>query len=1002
MRRAIEVSLMAAAFLCFSAGPAGAGAPSPGFQVGKTYHGFKLQKDRTIPEIAARGLLFQHVRSGARLVKFEAADPNKVFSISFATPPPDDAGLPHILEHSVLNGSRKFPVKSPFQELLKGSLNTFLNAMTGSDFTMYPVASTNAKDFFNLMDVYLDAVLYPRIHQEPRILRQEGWRYELESPEGPLTYNGIVYNEMKGVFSAPESVLSLALDRLLFPDTPYGRESGGLPEAIPSLTDKQFTDFHKTYYHPSNARILLWGDGDTRAELEFIDGKYLRDFKASKFVPAFPSQRPPAEPLEARAEYPIAADEAPAGKTYLALAWVAGGPTDPALAMALDVLADALVNRPAAPVRQALERAGIGKDVYASYDDRLQGVWRLVVQNAEEAEADRFREVVQETLTRVSEQGLEPRLVEGVLNSLEFRLREADWRGLPIGLVYAWFGMRGWLFADDPFLGVAFEAPLARVRAWAKEGGLEKLIREHLLENAFRARLIVVPRPGLEEELSRRTAERLAEVKKNLSPADLERIAAETRALKEWQKTPDRPEDLAKIPMLARADLGRDEPRWEAAEHVVDGVRVMHAEQATKGIVYLRLMFDTRRVPEEFLPYLNVLNAMLAEVDTLERGYAELDAEIHIHTGGISTFPQVFVDARDPGVFLPTLTLSGKALTPRLERLLAVLGEIALKSRFDDRARVRDVLRKLDSQYESWARNAGVQMAMMRLQARLGRHGAHQEVVSGLSFLQALGGLVQGYPTSAADLQADLAMLSGLIFDRQNLVIGVTCSAEDFARVRAALPAFLAGLPASDRPRQEYRLSPPAGNEGLLAASKVQYVVQGGDFRASGRAYDGKLALVQRVLGRDYLTEKIRVQGGAYGAFASFGRDGSLLLASYRDPNLTKTLEAYRGVVDYLKGFSPDERDMTRFVIGAISDRDRPLTPSMRGERAFSNLLTGLEYSQLQKEREDILAATPADLQALAPLVEAVLGQNLLCVYGDEAVLTENQSLFQSLVKVLR
>jgi len=983
------------------AGLAQAQGAKPAFEVGKMYHGFKLLQDRPIPEVSARGLVFQHVKSGARLVKLEAADANKVFSVAFATPPQDDAGLPHILEHSVLNGSRKFPVKSPFQELLKGSLNTFLNAFTNSDYTMYPVASTNAKDFFNLMDVYLDAVLYPRIHQDIRILRQEGWRYELESVDGPLTYNGIVYNEMKGAFSSPERVLFLHLQRTLFPDSPYGKESGGLPEAIPQLTDKQFLAFHKTYYHPSNARIFLWGDGDTREELRFIDEKYLKDFKAAKVVAAFPAQKPLAKLAEVEAEYPIAAGEDPAGKTYLSLAWVAGGPTEPELAMALDVLSDILVNRPASPVRQALEKAGIGKDISAFYDDTKQGVFGLMAQNAKAEDAARFKAVVLEELARVADKGLDKRLVEGVLNSYEFRKREADFRGMPAGLVYAWTALRGWMFSEDPFLGIAYEAPLAKVRALAASGGLEKIVREQLVQNPFGALLAVKPKAGLEEELNRRIEAKLAEAKKAMSPKDLERIVKETQELKAWQQAPDKPEDLAKIPMLTLADLDRTEPRWTAREERVDGVRVLFSEQPAKGIVYLKLMFDTRRVPQELLPHLSLLSAIVGEVDTRQRTYGELDAEVSIHTGGIHTDTRMFVDARDPKAYLPTFTFNGKALSPKLDRLLALMGEQALESRFEDKARVRDVLRKLEAQYESFVRNGGVQLATMRLQARLGDHGAHQELLGGLTFVQFLGALARGYDAQADALLADLAFLSSLVFDRTALTVAVTCAAEDVERVKAALPALFSRLPAQARPAQAYTFSPPAGNEGLLAASKVQYVVQGGDFRPLGQAYNGKLAFVQRVLGRDYLTEKIRVQGGAYGAWAMIGRDGSLAFASYRDPNLAKTLEAYRGVVDYLKTFAPDERAMTRFIIGAIADRDRPLTPSMRGERAVSDILRALPHETLQKERDEILGATPADLQALAPLVEGVLRQNLLCVYGNEALLTENKALFQSLVKVL-
>ncbi len=1000
MRR-LTIAWVAISAGVFSAPAATAAAEQADFKKGETVHGFTFVERRAIPEIDAVGLRFEHEGSGAELVKFACDDPNKSFAITFKTPPEGDYGIPHILEHSVLDGSEKFPVKSPFQVLTKGSLNTFLNAMTASDFTMYPVASTNTKDFFNLVNVYLDAVLNPLVHDNPKIFLQEGWRYELASPEAPLEINGIVYNEMKGAFSAPERVLGYVVEKALFPDSPYGLSSGGHPQAIPELERQQLLDFHRKYYHPSNARITLWGDGDTRAELKFIHEQYLKNYKVRAVAAAIP-QQPPFEALaEVEAVYPVGADEDPADKTFLSLAWVAGGPQDPAQSMALDVLTDVLVNRPASPLRSALEQAGIGKDSYAYYSDTKQGVLQLVVKNANPDDARRFRKLVFAELGRLAEQGLDKRLIEGVINKLEFRLREADYGSFPKGLVYTFFGIRGWLFADDPFLGVAYEAPLAEVRQALESDLLEKLIRRHLLDNPHGVLAVVKPQPGLEAERSAQRKAALAEKKAAMKPARIARIVEQTKALEAYQAKPDDPENLAKIPMLSLEDLDREERAFPVTEHRVDGVRLLHSEQATNGIIYLQLLFDVRGLAQELLPHAALLAQVLGELDTSERSYGALDTELSIHTGGLDYGLRTYLELAERKDFQPKLAVSGKVLSPKLERLLELTAEVLRQTRFDDRERLREVLGKIHSRYAGMARRSGVYLAMQRLMAYLGAEGAFDERTGGLHFIHFLSEQVAHYDERAEGLLADLAFVAQILFDRHNLVLGVTCSSADLKRVKEQLPGFLARVPSTERKPQQWQLALEHENEGLAAASKVQYVVQGADFRNLGHAHSGHLEVAERILSREYLTDQIRVQGGAYGAWSQFGRSGLGLMSSYRDPHLKRTFEVYDGAVDYLKGFQADPRMMTRFIIGAIAGRDKPGSPAGEGARAIAYALQGLEQATRQAERDQILGAKPADIRALAPLVEAVLGAETFCVYGNETKLQQNAEMFSRLVEVL-
>lgn len=971
------------------------------WQIGETYHGFELVQQRSIPEIDAQALRFEHTGSGAQLVKYVTDDDNKSFCFTFKTPPNGDYGVPHILEHSVLDGSRKFPVKSPFQVLARGSLNTFLNAMTASDFTMYPVASTNTQDFFNLVDVYLDAVLHPAIYDDPRIFLQEGWRYELAGEDAPLELNGIVYNEMKGAFSSPTRVLDYEVNRALFPDSPYGLSSGGLPSAIPELTREQLLDFHRTLYHPGNGYITLWGNGDTLAELQFIHEQYLVEYARPAGDVPFPDQPLFDAPRAVRAPYPIGESEDVQDKTYLALAWLASGAAEPAQSLALSVLADALVNRPGSPLRHVLEDAGIGKDVSAYYDDSKQGVFQITVEGANPEDEARFVELVETTLAQLRADGLDKRLVEGVINTQEFRLREADYGSFPKGLVYTYFGTRAWLFADDPFLGVAYEAPLAEVRGALEGPMLEDLIQQHLLDNPHRVTAVVSPEQGLEGLQSAALEAELAETRKKMKRKEVKRIVAQTADLKAWQVQPDTPEQLATIPMLSLDDLEPETTDLPVTVHDLDGVTVLHFDQPTNGIVYLRLLFDAGVIEPALVPHLSLMTDVLRELDTDNYGYGELDTELTIHTGGISCGVGTYPRVDDEAAIQPKVVMSGKALTPKLDRLLGLMTEIALRTRYDDTDRLAEVLAKVESGYEGVARSSGHTLAIGRMASYLDPAAAYDQAAGGLSFIHFLAGQTEGYEDGAAQLQADLAAVAQQVFRRDGLVVGVTGSQDDLAAVMEQLPALLEALDPEPLEPAAFPFAVDARNEGLTAASKVQYVVRGGDIGAAGHPYTGRMDVLDQVLGRDYLTQQIRVQGGAYGAWASFARNGIAYFGSYRDPKLTETLDVYAGAVDYVASFEASDDEMTRYLIGVIADRDQPTTPSVLGRRAVGYHLQGITTTMRQRERSEILATTAADIRAMAPMVQALLDQDVLCVYGNEELLQENAALFGGLVPVL-
>jgi len=631
-------------------------------EIGKMYNGFKLLEESTINEINSKALLFQHEETGARLLKLENEDDNKVFSIAFRTPPKNSTGVAHILEHSVLCGSRKFPTKEPFVELIKGSLNTFLNAMTFADKTMYPVASRNKKDFFNLMDVYLDAVFYPNIYNYPQIFMQEGWHYELEDKNSDITYKGVVYNEMKGAYSSPESILMRKISESLFPNTTYGVESGGDPDFIPELSYEEFIDFHKKYYHPSNSYIFLYGDGDVLEELKFIQDNYLKDFhrlnidSSIKIQPSFPKMR------EMTVDYPISPNEKEEDKTFLSLNFAVGKSTDKELYLAFDILEHLLLETPAAPLKKALIGANIGKDVFGIFDSSiLQPSFSVVVKNSNEDKKDEFKQVVFNTLKDLVENGIDKKLIESSINIKEFALREADFGGYPTGLIYGIKCMDSWLYDGNPFMHLNYEPQLEKVKEALRSNYFERLIKEYILNNNHSSLLIVKPKKGLGEEKEEQLKKNLKSYKEKLSEKEINNLIEETTKLKERQTTSDSPESLKKIPLLSIDDIERNTEELPLELGEESGIKILKHNIFTNKIAYINLYFNTTVVPQELIPYVGLLSSVLGKVSTKKYSYEELSNEVNIHTGGIYYTATAYSDSKELDGFVPMLKIKAKA-----------------------------------------------------------------------------------------------------------------------------------------------------------------------------------------------------------------------------------------------------------------------------------------------------------------------------------------------------
>ncbi len=964
-------------------------------ETGVQLHGFTLEQKQFVKELDGECYLFRHVKSGARLLKVVSKDDNKVFSVAFKTPPPDDTGIPHIMEHSVLNGSEHFPVKSPFDVLSQGSLNTFLNAMTSSDYTVYPVASRNDKDFANLMHVYLDAVFKPLLHRDPRILQQEGWHYELESPAGPLTYKGVVYNEMKGAYSAPERQLDFLMSKALFPENHYANSSGGHPDAIPQLTQEQFKDFHKKYYHPANSYLYLYGNGDMDKELAFINANYLSGYDAIAVDSRIPPQKPLAEPKRVLGHYGVPEGTAVAAKTYIARSSVYGLNIDQELNIALEILAEALVNHQAAPLRLALQKAGIGQDVSAYADSIQQPVFTVTVTNAEGEDLERFEQAYRDTLKEVAAKGFDRTTLEGIINRHEFSLREG--RGAFTGIMGAMMAAPGWLFGDSPFITLSFNKELATIRSKLDQKYFEKLCAKALLNNPHACTVVLQPKPGLEKDLAAELERKLAAIKAKMSPEEIARIVTQTKELLAYQQRQDDPAALQTIPLLEIADIEKKQEDLPLKKESLAGTPLLHFDTFTKGIVYLDLYFDAGAVGQELIPYVQLYSELVGLMSTDALAYGDLENQVNLHTGGIATSLNALAVQRRDDRLKPFFMMRGKAMPEKVGRMAELMAQQLLHSKWDDEARLREMLLRTKAQFDQRLAYMGLNIAMNRLGSYISNRGAYQDLTSGFGFYQFLSGICR--ETDLKGIAAKLKAVQGKLVNQGALQVGVTCQGEQLQAVRESLPAMLlSGLPKAEFKAVEYLFAKEPLNEGFQDASKVQYVLKGCDYKKLGFQYSGKMNVLSQLLSTVYLQNTIRVQGGAYGGFAVMDDAGMLAFASYRDPNLKKTVENYLGASRFLSDLTLEERDLRRLIIGTISDWDRPLNPSQKGALAVRRHLRGDTTAMLQQERDEILGTTLADLKGFARMVADVMAQDILCVVGNEKKIADEKELFKKIL----
>ena len=964
---------------------------------------YRVVEHKTIEEMQSEGIVLEHKKTKARLFLVSNDDENKVFCIGFRTPPDNDCGLPHILEHSVLCGSDKFPLKDPFVELVKGSLNTFLNAMTYPDKTVYPVASCNDKDFQNLMDVYMDAVLHPNIYKEEKIFRQEGWHYELESKDAPLIYNGVVYNEMKGAYSSPESLLDSVTQKTLFPDTCYGKDSGGDPVHIPELSYEKFLDFHRTYYHPSNSYIYLYGDMDMAEKLTWLDEEYLSHYEERPVDSRIREQKAFEKPVEREFSYSITDGESGEDATYLSVNTVVGDDLDPKLYVAFQILEYTLLDAPGAPLKQALIDAGIGKDILGGYESGiLQPFFSVIAKDANKEQKGEFLAIVKGTLRKLADQGINRKSLLAGMNYFEFKYREADYGSAPKGLMYGLQCLDSWLYDGDPMTHLCYQETFDFLKKEVENGYFEQLIKDYLLDNPFEAVIVVAPEKNLTAKEDEKLAKKLADYKASLSEEELEKLVKATRELKEYQDTPSTPEILAKIPLLTREDIDKKAETFFWTEKEEDGIKVLHHNFFTSGIGYLKVLFNTSVLPQEDLPYAGLLKSVLGSISTEHYSYSDLTSEIHLNSGGMDFSVTSYANLQDAEQFTGAFVASIRVLYDKLDFGFTMLEEILNHSVFTDEKRLGEVIQETRSRARMKLENAGHSTAVSRATSYFSATAYYNELTGGTAYYHFLEQLEKDYPAKKQEIIAKLQEVSRKLFTRSNMLVNYTADENGYEKLPETLKLLSAKLPEGSRETYVFTHPVKNVNEGLKTSAQVDYVARCGNFRDAGLAYTGALKILQVILSYDYLWLNIRVKGGAYGCMSGFGRSGEGYLVSYRDPNLKETNEIYEGIPAYLEQFDPDERDMTKYVIGTISNLDAPLTPSVKGSRGLSAYLSGVTEEMMQTERDQVLQATKEDIRALAAHIRAVLQTGSFCVVGNEEKIEANRAMFGEVSSLTR
>lgn len=965
------------------------------------YNNYKVIKQEELKDIASRGTLLKHEKSGARVVILENDDENKMFLIGFKTPPHDDTGVPHIIEHSVLCGSRKYPVKEPFVELMKGSLNTFLNAMTFSDKTVYPVASCNDKDFQNLMDVYMDAVLYPNILTNEKIFKQEGWHYELKDKDDDLIYNGVVYNEMKGAFSSEDQILARESLNSLFPDNAYGVESGGNPDSIPDLTYENFVNFYKKYYHPSNSYIVIYGNCNMEEKLEYLDQEYLSKFDKIDLDSNILPHEPFTETKVKELFYQLPEGQDSDKKTLMSYNFAMPKDMDEIDKVGLDILTTVLLNSNGAPLKEALLKSGCANVIDGYLDtELLQPVFTIMAKGSNKENQETFTKTILDTLHDLVMKGIDKKAIEASLNILEFKLREADYGGMSKGLIYALTLFNTWLYDEyNPFEGFDYTKCFNKLREYINTHYYEYLILKYLLKNTHRSLVLVEPSKTCQTEHDNLIKEKLLKYKESLSDEELQRIIDETKELKEYQAAADTQEALDTIPTLSREDISKEVKESSNVCSLFGDTNVVHHNYNTSSIIYLDLNFDLKGLTQEELVFAGILSDLFGKLNTEKRSYLDLDQEINIHTGGIRTSVSSLLDQdkKAKGFF----SISVTALANKLDYAMELVKEIIGSSDYSMKDKIKEILTQKSQMMTQRFVGAGHQTAAQRALSYFDDASVITQEANGISYYDNLMECLNNYDEVFDLLKDKLHEIEKRIFNKNNLIISATCNDEDFVNSKEIINNFILSLDY-DEVEERLVLEKEVKNEGFKAPFNVNYCALAGNFEASGLKYNGTLDVTNNLISTDYLWKNVRVLGGAYGCMLNIGRNGNIVFTSYRDPKIKETYDAYKNIINYLDNLEFSEEELFKFVIGAIGNLEFPRSPRAQGAVDFREFMEGVTKEDKELRKEQLLNTTLEDVKNSKQYFEAIFENGVLCTIGNSEKVEENKELFKTTLNLLK
>ena len=958
---------------------------------------YEVVKEKRIEEIDSYAVLLKHKKTGARVLLLDNNDNNKVFNIGFRTPVDDETGVPHIIEHTVLCGSKKYPLKDPFMELVKGSMNTFINAMTYPDKTVYPVASTNNQDFKNLMSVYMDAVFNPNIYDEENIFKQEGWHYELESPEDELKINGIVYSEMKGVHSSADGVLERISFRSLFPDTTYANESGGFPEAIPDLTYEDYLDFHRRYYHPSNSYIYLYGDMDFAERLQWIEDEYLSHYDYLAIDSSVDLQKTFDKPISIDYPYSITDDQDEDSNYIYSLNYVVGKSDDVKLQLAAKLVQYAIMDIPGAPLKQALLDAGLGT-ISASYEqDICQPVFSIVAKNCSGKDKQKFQEVVKTTLQKIVEEGIDKEVLKAGFFGMEFEDKEQDFGVYPKGLMFSLRLLSSWLYDDDKaWTLLETNEALEELKALIDTDYFEKIIEEYLLNNNHSSLVTMVPTKGLTAQKEKELKDKLAAKKASLSDEEIETIIKQTKDLKAYQEEAPTKEALESIPLLEIKDIEKNHSPIISKESEESGVKFLHTDIFTNKIGYLNVEFLHTDIPKKYLNTIGLVKYFLGMLSTEDHTYKELGTIIDLNLGGFAFAVTSYSNRKeDKDYIVGELRL--KTFYDNIYKGFELAKEVLLKTKYDDYKRIKVILEETKDALYSQILERGDVISSGRAASYYSKQAYIADMGAGIGLYDFLKDILDNYDQKKEQFATLLKDTVEYIFTKGNILVsygGDKTSFENVKKMSFDLIDVLGEEKANDDP---WEFVPDQKNEAFVTPGQVQFVSRVGEFMEQTQKYNGALFVLAGIMRKEYLWNNVRVLGGAYGCFTNITKNGNISLSSYRDPNLKTTSDTFLGSADYISSFKADEREMRKFIIGAISGIDRPLSNSDKCSRELSLYLSGETDDEIQQRRDEVLSASEEAIRALAVHYDKAMSEGNICVIGSKSQIEANKDLFKEI-----